>query len=81
VRRLAPEPRHEIRLALKALAQGRGDIKPLEGPLADYSRLRVSSYRVILFYRRPNEIECVFAERRSLVYEIFAEELRKRLLF
>ena len=79
VRRLAPTPRRELRLALKSLAKGRGDVKALEGPLSGYWRLRVSSYRVILFYRSPNVVECVYAERRSIVYEIFAEALRERL--
>ena len=79
VGRLAPAPRRELRLALKSLAKGRGDVKALEGPLSGYWRLRVSSYRVILFYRGPNEVECVYAERRSIVYEIFAEALREKL--
>jgi mRNA-degrading endonuclease RelE of RelBE toxin-antitoxin system len=80
VRSLAPEPRRQLRLALKALIKGQGDIKPLEGPLASYSRLRIGSYRVILFYRDTSAIECVFAEHRSIIYEIFAEELRKKLI-
>ena len=79
VRSLAPEPRRKLRLALKGLAKGLGDIKALEGALTSYSRLRVLSYRVILFYRSRGQIECVFAERRSIVYEIFAEALRERL--
>ena len=79
VRGLAPEPRREMRLALKALAKGRGDVKALEGALTGYWRLRVSSYRVILSYRGPNEVACIYAERRSIVYEIFAEVLRERL--
>jgi len=79
VNSLAPEPRRKMRLALKALAKGQGDVKALEGALSSYSRLRVLSYRVILFSRTPNEIECVFAERRSIVYEIFAATLRERL--
>jgi len=79
VRSQAPEPRRKLRLALKGLAKGQGDITSLEGALTSYSRLRVSSYRVILFYRSPNHIECVFAERRSIVYEVFAEALRERL--
>lgn len=79
VKGLAPEPRHQLRLALRAVQSGKCDIRALEGPLAGYSRLRVSSYRVILFYRAPNEIECVFAEHRSIVYEVFAQELRKKL--
>jgi len=79
IKGLAPQPRHQLRLALRSAANGKGDIEPLEGPLANYSRLRISSYRVILFYRSSNEMECVFAEHRSIVYEVFAEELRKKL--
>ena len=79
LRSLAPEPRRKMRLALKALETGKGDIEALEGPLASYSRLRVSSYRVILFFRSSLQIECIFAERRSIVYEVFAEALRERI--
>ena len=79
VKSLAPEPRRKLRLALKGLAKGQGDVEALEGALATYSRLRVQSYRVILFFRRADQIECVFAERRSIVYEVFAEALRQRL--
>jgi len=76
---LAPEPRRKVRLALKGLTKGKGDIRALEGALASYSRLRVSSYRVILFFRSHDQIECIFAERRSIVYEVFAQELRDTL--
>jgi mRNA-degrading endonuclease RelE of RelBE toxin-antitoxin system len=79
IRSLSPEPRRMMRLAVRSLAKGQGDVKELEGPLANYSRLRVGSYRLILFYRNPNQIECVFAERRSIVYEVFAETLREKL--
>jgi mRNA interferase RelE/StbE len=77
-RGLAPEPRRELRLAIRSLAQGRGDVKALEGDLAGYWRLRVGSYRVI-FWRSATVIECVVAERRSIIYEIFAEELKRKL--
>jgi mRNA-degrading endonuclease RelE of RelBE toxin-antitoxin system len=79
VNRLPPESRRKVRLALKELAKGSGDIKALEGALASYSRLRISSYRVILFFRSHDQIECVFAERRSIVYEVFAHELHETL--
>jgi mRNA interferase RelE/StbE len=78
VRGLAPEPRRQLRLAIRSLVQGRGDLKALEGELAGYWRLRVGSYRVIL-WRRATVIECVFVERRSIIYEVFAEELQKKL--
>ena len=80
VRALAPEPRKLLRRALKQLDQERGDLKQLEGELAGYCRLRVRGYRVIIrFYveRGRRVARCVFAERRSVVYEVFAEVLRQ----
>ena len=78
VRSCAPDPRKLLREALRALAQERGDIRPLEGPLHDYCRLRVGSYRVIFRYATEHHhacIRCVFAERRSIVYEVFERML------
>ena len=80
VRSLAPEPRRRLRRALRDLEKGAGDVKPLEGPLQEYCRLRVGSYRVIVMYSRSHSIECVFAERRSLVYEVFADAMVERLM-
>jgi mRNA-degrading endonuclease RelE of RelBE toxin-antitoxin system len=82
VRSLAPEPRRSIRLALRGLEDDRGDIKQLEGNLADWCRLRVTSYRVIFRYEIEEHrriARCVFAERRELVYELFAEAMRHLL--
>jgi mRNA-degrading endonuclease RelE of RelBE toxin-antitoxin system len=76
LRRLPPEPRHKLRRALKALTKESGDIKRLEGPLEDYCRLRVDGFRVILYYTGRGSIQCVFAERRNIVYEVFAATLR-----
>ena len=75
VRSQAPEPRRRLRRALRALAADKGDLKPLEGPLQEYWRLRVGPYRIIVRYATPKTIECVFAERRSLVYELFEKLL------
>ena len=80
VRSLAPEPRRRIREALRGLEAEKGDLKPLEGDLSGYVRLRVSSYRVILRYRsEPGKrvARCVYAERRAVVYELFSEILRE----
>jgi len=79
IKGLAPEPRRKLRLALKALAKGQGDIKVLDGALSSYSRLRISDYRIIFFPRSVNEIECIYAEKRSIVYEVFAAALRENL--
>lgn len=72
---LAPQPRRKLRLALRKLAREQGDIKSLEGSLVGYHRLRSGSYRVIFTRRLGSgkpQIDCIFAEHRSLVYEIFS---------
>jgi mRNA-degrading endonuclease RelE of RelBE toxin-antitoxin system len=79
VRRLAPEPRRQLRKTLRDLAKGHGDIKSLEGPLSGYCRLRVRGYRVILSYAKRGSVQCIYAERRSVIYELFADTLRDLL--
>lgn len=69
-----------LRRALRALAEDRGDIKHLEAPLDEYCRLRVDGYRTILHYAGRGTIQCVFAERRSIVYEVFAQALVDKLV-
>jgi mRNA-degrading endonuclease RelE of RelBE toxin-antitoxin system len=80
VRTLAPEPRKRIRQALRDLQRGKGDIRSLDGPLQDYARLRVGPYRIILRFGPSRAVDCVFAERRSIVYEVFADAMIDRLM-
>ena len=83
VARQAPDPRQVLRTALRGLARERGDIRALEGPLREYHRLRVGGYRVIFKYRispKRRSIQCIFAERRSAVYELFELLLKQHLL-
>jgi mRNA-degrading endonuclease RelE of RelBE toxin-antitoxin system len=78
VRALAPEPRKRLREALHRLEQEQGDLRQLEADLAGYVRLRVGGYRVILrFFAAGGQrvARCVFAEKRAVVYELFAEIL------
>ncbi len=78
LRSLAPDPRRQLRSALRGLEEERGDLKPLEGELAGFTRLRVGHYRVIVqFFSESGQrvARCVYAERRSVVYELFAEIL------
>jgi mRNA-degrading endonuclease RelE of RelBE toxin-antitoxin system len=78
LQRLAPKPRHARRLAIRALAQKRGDIKPLTNDLEGFCRLRVSNHRVIFEYemvRRTPTITCVFAGPRKWIYEVFQSRL------
>lgn len=82
VKSLAPEPRRRLTMAIKALARNQGDIKRLEGKLQGYSRLRVAGYRVIFSERTQKGeriLDCVFAEKRSLVYELFTRLLSEGL--
>jgi mRNA-degrading endonuclease RelE of RelBE toxin-antitoxin system len=72
-----------LREALRGLTHERGDIRALEGPLEDYHRLRVGGYRIVFTYgvsAKRRTIRCIFAERRSAVYETFQQLLRKHLL-
>ncbi len=80
IRELAPEPRRRMRLALKRLEQGKGDIKPLEGELSSYSRLRVGGMRIIFRYVAgvaSSSVRCEFAEHRSIIYELYSAIARQ----
>jgi mRNA interferase RelE/StbE len=82
VRSLAPEPRKAVRRALAKLEQEKGDIRPLEGELENYYRLRVLRYRIVFHYTaagRKRLIRCVYAAPRSIVYEVFAQQIRDLL--
>jgi len=78
VKSLSPEPRRRLTRAIKALAQDQGDVKRLEGKLAGYSRLRVAGHRVIFNERSEGGeriVDCLFAEKRALVYDLFVRLL------
>ena len=73
---LAPSPRRKLRLAIRGLPEGKGDIRFLSGRLSEFQRLRVAHHRII-FKRSPRQIDCLFAERRDVVYQVF-EQIRQR---
>ncbi len=71
---LAPQPRHAMKVAIKGLAQEKGDIKALCDELEGFHRLRVGSNRVIFEYQLidgKRTITCVFAGPRKWIYEVF----------
>lgn len=81
IRTLAPEPRKALRSALRKLEREVGDLKPLEGPLKHYHRLRIGGHRIIFAYARGGKIvRCLYADRRSVVYDVFERMLQKALL-
>ena len=76
VKALAPDPRRALTAGIKGLAEGKGNLLWLESPLTGFARLRVGHFRVI--YAERSEageriVECLFAERRSVVYDLFAQ--------
>jgi len=78
LRRLAPQPRHALCLAIKDLAQEKGDIKALTDELEGFYRLRVGSHRVVFEYQiiaDQRVITCVFAGPRKWIYEVFQSRL------
>lgn len=76
---LGPENRRALKRAIVSLSLEKGDIRALSDELAGYHRLRVGRFRVIFRYLPGREIQCVFAEERRIVYEIFESEMRRIL--
>ncbi len=72
---LPPGPRRDFQRALPQLEKGKGDVRPLRVGLEGFFRVRVMSYRVVFFRPEPLVIRCAFAERRSVVYEMYANLL------
>jgi len=71
--------RREINRSLTKLLDEQGDIKALGDDLDGFYRLRVGPFRVIFRYREGKVIECVYMNRRSLVYDVFEREVIDRL--
>ena len=78
LRRVSPQPRHALRMAITGLAEEKGDIKSLTDKLEGFYRLRVGSHRVIFEYEIIDDrrvITCVFAGPREWIYEVFQSRL------
>ena len=75
---LPPETKHRVRLALRSLARGRGDIKGLIGPLTGFNRLRVGGLRIIYRQTHAREIRLEYADNRDVIYELYREILKSK---
>lgn len=75
---LPPQTKHRVRLALRDLAKGKGDIKGLQGPLEGFNRLRVGGLRMIYRQISGNEIRLEYANTRDAVYELYEQILQNR---
>jgi mRNA interferase RelE/StbE len=66
---------------MKALPAG--DIKALEGELSGYWRLREGGYRIIYADHVKDGLrtfDCLFVERRPIVYQLFEQLLAEQAL-
>jgi len=78
IRRQAPETRRALRDALHEVERGKAFPEPLEDALEGFYKLRVTDCRLIL-RSVPGKsgpiFRVEFAERRSVVYELFKQLL------
>jgi mRNA-degrading endonuclease RelE of RelBE toxin-antitoxin system len=76
IRRQTPDARKKLRAAIHAIERGDSFPDPLEDELEGFYKLRVDDYRLILKHESGDNapfFKIVFAERRSVVYEIFRQ--------
>ena len=68
---LPPETKKRVRLALRGLEHGRGDIKAMHGELAGFNRLRIGGLRVVFSQLPGRVLRLEYADSRDVVYENF----------
>lgn len=73
------EHRRAAKQALRGLQTEQGDIKALGDELEGFYRLRVGPHRILFRYRPGKVIECVYMNRRAIVYEVFEREMVEKL--
>lgn len=75
---LPPQTKRRVRLTLRALAKGKGDIKGLQGTLEGFNRLRIGGIRIIFRQISGEEILLEYANTRDVIYELFEQILSGR---
>jgi len=76
IRRQSPDVRKRLRAAIHAVERGDLFPDPLEDELEGFYKLRVENCRLILKHETGGTaplFKVVFAERRSMVYELFRQ--------
>ena len=76
IRRQSPDARKQLRAAIHAIERGAAFPEPLEDELEGFYKLRVENCRLILKHESGGKaplFKVVFAERRSVVYEMFRQ--------
>jgi mRNA-degrading endonuclease RelE of RelBE toxin-antitoxin system len=75
---LPPETKKRVRVALRELQNGRGDIRALQGELAGFCRLRIGGLRIVYSHHRGRIIRLEYADSRDVIYETFLKILEER---
>jgi hypothetical protein len=76
IRRQSPDARKRLRAAIHDIEHGAAFPEPLEDELEGFYKLRVENCRLILKHETGGNaplFKVVFAERRSVVYEMFRQ--------
>jgi hypothetical protein len=75
---LPPQTKRRVRLALRGLARGRGDVMALVNPLTGCNRLRIGGLRIIHRQTSAREIQLEYGNTRGVIYELFQQLLSER---
>ena len=75
---LPPESKKRVRLALRELEKGRGDIRALQKELEGWCRVRIGGVRIIFRTLPGKIIRLEYADTRDVVYENFLEVLHRK---
>ncbi len=75
---LPPDTKKRVRVALRHLAEGQGDIKALHSELEGWCRLRVGGLRIVYRSLPGKIIRLDHADTRDVVYENFLHRLARK---
>ena len=76
IRRQSPDGRKSLRAAIHSIERGDSFPDPLDDELEGFYKVRVENYRLILQHESGDPaplFKVIFAERRSVVYELFRQ--------
>lgn len=79
LRTLAPESRRSVLAELDKVESAKTKLVALESPLDGFYKVKAGRFRIVCAVR-SNNLFALFAERRSVVYELATPELLARIL-
>jgi mRNA-degrading endonuclease RelE of RelBE toxin-antitoxin system len=75
---LPPDTKKRVRVALRDLAGGHGDLKALHSGLEGWCRLRVGGLRIVYRSLPGKIIRLDYADTRDVVYENFLHRVARK---